>query len=210
MQRLLITSLLIAMTIAAPATAVQVKVEIDAWIEYNQIPNGPFSEAQAEDLTTVTFLIDSDNFIDSSSYNLRAYEIERTSFELAFGPATAGLMDPLTDTPYFVVRDGDPVADGFCLTMGDIDWPIPPLLDQVGMLDNLACAFEVGYSGETLGSLDIVDAVGIYDYDGLTNYYHAILDGGMEAAALWFTEISISLVTTATTATSWSELKSLY
>jgi hypothetical protein len=93
-----------------------------------------------------------------------------------------------------VLRDNDPAADGF-FTAENVDWPYPQVrLDEWGRLDIFRNAYEVGYTGDTLSSLDIIDAEGFYNYTGLTNYYFTVIDGWFDAIGLWWQTMTISRV----------------
>ena len=63
-----------------------------------------------------------------------------------------------------------------------------------GRLDIFRNSYEVGYTGDTLSSLDIIDAEGFYDYTGLTNYYFTVIDGWFDAIGLWWQTMTISRI----------------
>jgi len=209
MRQTALTLALVAL-LAGTAAAVPVEVRINGEVEYSGINSGPFGDAGPGDPANMVFTVDSQIFVDSDMYNVRAYAIDPLSFTMTFGTATAGLQSPYPGTPYFCIRESDPVADGFFVTSGDINWPGELILDEPGILGQFAPHFEVGYEGTTLSSLDIIDAAGSYGYDGLTSFWYAMFDDWAEAAGLLFTEVIITPMTTATAATSWSQVKSLY
>lgn len=209
MRQTALTLVLIAL-FATTALAVPVEVRINGEVEYSGINSGPFSGAHPGDPANIVFTVDSETFIDSGSFNVRAYPIELSSFTMTFGSATAGLQNPYPGTPYFCIRESDPVADGFFVATTNIDWPSELILDEPGAIGQFAPHFEVGYEGTTLSSLDIVDAVGSYAYDGLTSFWYAMFDDWAEAAGLLFGELIITPLSTATAETSWGQLKSLY
>ena len=70
---------------------------------------------------------------------------------------------------------------------------------EPGIFDPFEAAFEVGYDGDTLNSLDLADAVGTYDYGTggpgtLTNFYSNLVDSGFEVVGLDFQYMTISTV----------------
>ncbi len=209
MKQTLIALIALAL-FASAAPAVMVEVQITGEMEYSGINSGPFADAQPGDPANITFMVDSDLFIDSDQFNLRAYEIDQSSYEFTFGPATAGLQAPYPGTPYFIIEDGAPVEDAFYFSTWDINWPGDLFLTETGILGQFANHFELGYTEDTLSSIDILDAAGTYDYTGLTRFWYVLMDDWAEAAGLLFTQMTITPVTTATDDTSWSRVKSLY
>jgi hypothetical protein len=205
------TVMLLAVLFAVPASADEVVVEIQGEVEYNQVNSGLFADVMSGDPVTITFTLDSDNYLDSDTYNTRGYVIDHASFNQTMGSVNIGLLDPYTDgfTPYFVLRDGDPVADGFIFSHGT-DWPASLWLNEPGNLDDwFGSHFEVGYEGDVLSSLDILDAIGTYDYTGLTSFYFTVQDAWADAIGLIFTQMTISS-SVATENSSWTDVKNLY
>jgi hypothetical protein len=103
--------------------------------------------------------------VNSASFPTRGYVIAEDQFTLTLGPVTVGLQDPFPagQQPFFVLRDNDPAVDGFFVST-NVDFPNGLPLDEPGGLDpffRLGC--ELGYTGDTLSSLDILDALGVYD-----------------------------------------------
>jgi len=186
-----------AATLVVPVQAETVMVEATGTVEWNQVRFGTFADVNAGDPVTMSFQLDSDEFLDSSFYPTRGYGIDLTSYSLTLGSVTIGLYDPWPagQTPYFVLRDNDPAVDGFFVATNNVDWPWPGLfLDEWGRLDIFTSHLEVGYTGDTLSSLDILDALGTYSYDGLTNFYFTVNDDGFEPIGIDFTQMTISLL----------------
>jgi hypothetical protein len=188
---------LIAAT-AAVSAAVQaeiVQVEVSGTVEYNQINVGSLADVVPGDPFVWSFQVDSDNFVDSQNYNTRGYIIDIASYTSQIGPSTMGLQDPFPGVPYFVIRESDPVADGFFTAMDNVDWPWPDIpLEETGIIGQFAMHCEVGYTGDTLETLNILDAVGTYDYTGLTSFYTVVMDGWAEPMGLEFGQLTISVV----------------
>lgn len=203
-------ALTLVLLAAISAQAMTVEVQILGEVEYSGINSGPFAGAGPGDPANITFTVDSENYVDSSSFNVRGYVIDESSFQFTFGSHTAGMQNPYPGTPYFCVRESDPVADGFFVGTDGLDWPSELWSDVPGQIGQFGPHFEVGYEGDTLASLDILAAAGSYGYDGLTSFWYAIFDGWAEAGGMLFTELTITPLTTATDDTSWGQVKSLY
>ena len=127
---------------------------------------------------------------------------------------TVGIADPYPSwyaPPDFVLRDNDPGADGFFVA-NNPEWPtVFPSLDVPAQIDPyFNFHWEVGYTGDTLDSRDVLDAVGTYDYTGLTSFYTVIGDAWADAMGLEYVQMVISAESVATQQTSWSDVKSLF
>lgn len=172
-----------------------VNVEINGSVWGNQVNNGALGTVNAGDTATISFQLDSDMFVDSASFPTRAFNIDLSSFNLSFSSgASLGAAPSFAGPAYFVLRNNDPVADGFFLSQGtDLPSGIP--LDQVGVFGDFDVRFNVSYTGETLSSLDLLGAVGDYDYTGLTVFGMGVSDGPAEdVVGIDFTSMSISVV----------------
>jgi hypothetical protein len=210
MKRALLPLLAIVL-FATPVQAALVTVEIEATVEYNQVTFGAFAAVNPGDGVMVQFLVDSEDYLDSGTFPTRGYLIDPASFVLVMGSVSVGLQDPFPagQTPYFVLRDNDPAVDGFFLST-DVDFPFPLPLNEPANLDPyFGLRIEVGYVGTTLSSLDILDAVGTYDYTGLTSFYTVVHDAFAEPIGLEFVSLTIS-APVSVESTSWSSVKALY
>jgi len=141
-----------------------VSVTLQGSVAFNGIPEGPLTFVQEGDSTKVTFELDSDNFFDVLPGDLRNYTIDSDSFFLNFAESIGVDLAPDTEA-YFTIVDGFPVSDGFILSTsrtspGGVPLSLPP--NQLG--------FDLGYEGTTLDSLDILDALGTYEFAGLTRF----------------------------------------
>ncbi|MCP4290527.1 MAG: hypothetical protein GY780_01660 [bacterium] len=209
--------LMLFLMLAIPAAAETVRVEFIANVEYNLINQGIFDEVNSQDDVRMTFTVDSENYIDSANYGVRAYPINMASYELTIGSVgPVALLDPQPQglTPYFVVRNADPVADGFFISNSPEElycYGCQPSLNVPGGIDPyFSQMWHVGYEGSTLDSLDILEAVGTYDYTGLTSYYCTIQDMGMDTMEHWYQYTVISAETVATENATWDGVKTLY
>jgi hypothetical protein len=171
-----------------------VMVTVRGFVESNQIGDPPLGDAQPDDEVTMTLFLDSDIFLDSANFPVRGYVIDEASYTLQLGSVSIGLQDPFpAETPYFVIRNDDPAVDGF-FTGSNVDgFPNGIPLNQVGIFGNFRDNFSVTYGNDPLPSLDILDALGTYDFTGLTVFGWTIDDGPFNAMLIVFDEMTIEL-----------------
>ena len=153
-----------AFVLTAPAIAgLPVRVTITGEVEFNQIGNSPLGDVNSGETATMTFALDSDMFDNNPVFPTRGYIIDQWSYSLAFDTVEVQLQDPFPagSTPYFVIRNDDPAVDGF-FTSTNTNHPfgfgLP--LSQGGIFGQFQDSFRVTYTGDTLSSLDILDALG--------------------------------------------------
>lgn len=192
--------LLAVMTIATLSMAVMLPVQAGTLVtvtatgtvEFNQIRTPPLGDVTPGDAAVMTFVVDSDIFTDSGSFPTRGYHIEPASFTLTFDILELELMDPFPagQTPYFVIRDNDPAVDGFFVST-NVDFPVGVPINQDGIFGPFVNNYSVTYTGDTLPSLDILDALGTYDFDGLTVFNWTIDDGPFNAMFIVFEQMTI-------------------
>jgi len=145
----------------------------------------------------MSFEVDSDVFLDGVPGDTRGYEIDQSSFSLTFDtPASVGLLNPFPggETPYFSLVDGFPVSDGFYVSTSPFS-PGGVPLEQEPFSTNL----EIGYEGDTLSSLDILDALGTYDFDGLTSFGFTIWSVFPDNVAMEMDFVQMTIVPEPTT-----------
>lgn len=167
-------------------------VTIHGEVEFNQINSGTLGMVNPGDLAVISFQVNEGNFVDSTNFPVRGYVIDETTFSMQIGAVTIGLQDPLMEVPLFVLRNDDPAVDGFFLGTEVDGFPNGVALDQTGAFGQFRSNFSVTYGNDPLSSLDIADAVGDYDFDGLTVFGFTIDDGPFNAAGLIFSDMSIS------------------
>lgn len=179
---------------ALPARATPVLVEIRGDVFSNQVSTGPLGNVNAGETVTYSFTLDSEDFVNGS-FPTRGYAINLNSFALNFSSGTSiGLSPSFAGPAYFVIRNNDPATDGFFLSQG-LDFPSGLDLNQSGVFGNFAASFSVSYTGDTLSSLNILDAVGTYDFTGLTVFGMGIDDGPFEGVVgIDFSSMTISVV----------------
>ena len=163
-------------------------------VEFNQINAPPLGDVSAGEAVTMTFVVDSDSFVNSGIFPTRGYIIDQATFSLVFDSVSMALQNPFpaADTPYFVIRDNDPAVDGFFVaTNVDIPFGFGVPLNQTGIFEQFKDSYRVTYTGDTLPSLDILDALGTYDFTGLTVFGWTIDDGPFNAMAIIFSQMTI-------------------
>ena len=150
-----------------------VQVDIHGQVIFNATAGAPLSTVAVGELAHTSFQVDSDVFVDSIPGDVRAYNVIQPSYSLSFsGGASVGLG---VGPAFFGVRDGDPVADGFFVShnttsVGGV------FLSQAPYRGD----FHSSYVGSTLSSVDILSAVGTYDFTGLTVFGYTIWQGSVD------------------------------
>lgn len=169
-----------------------IEVVVTGEVVFNAIGVPPLGDVNPGETAVMSFLVDSNVFIDSIPGDVRAYEIDHSSFSLEFsGGVIQGLLIPFPGTPYFGVIDGFPVSDGFFVSSSIVS-PGGVALQQEIFQANLS----LGYVGSTLSSVDILDAVGTYDFTGLTSFGFNLWSGFPDNVALDidFQQMTISVI----------------
>ncbi len=190
-------ALVASLATSLPARALLVEIRIAGSVEFNQINTGPLQGATSGDAAQMVFQVDSNDFTDSTNFPVRGYEIIAGSFTFSAGGNSVGLADPLPagTVPYFVIRNDDPAVDGF-FTGTNIDgFPNGIPSDSMGVFGPFSPNFSVAYNQDPLASLDILGAVGTYDFTGgLTSFNFVVNDGPFDAMGLVFENMTIRVV----------------
>lgn len=194
-MKIITTMAAATLIVAATVSADEVLVTVTGVVEFNQINPPPLGNVNPNDDATLTFIIDSDTFVDSASFPTRGYLIAPASFTLTLGGTTIGLQSPfpLGQFAYFGIRDNDPAVDGFFVST-DVDGPIGVPIDQTGAFEQFRNNFYVTYTGDTLNSLDVLDAVGTYDFTGLTVFNWTVDDGPFQPMGMIFEQLVIDVI----------------
>ncbi|MFO0873902.1 MAG: hypothetical protein U0575_08025 [Phycisphaerales bacterium] len=181
-----------AAAIACSAGATLVKVQVNGTVEYDQFSTGPLAGIPAGSAASMSFLLDSNNFVNSQSFPTRGYVIDKDSFSLTMGAKTIGLENPYPagQTPYFVLRNNDPAVDGFFIAEN---------VDFFGGVDtsvaNVDMAFSATYtSSNVLSSLNILDAVGSYSLAGISSFNWTLDVGPSSPLGMIYESMTISVV----------------
>jgi len=184
-----------AMVFAAGACAgTLVQVDVAGVVDFNVI-QGNQAGIPSGSPVMMSFQVSSSNFVNSPNFPTRGYEVDLTSFTLTVGGAPITIDNPQPFGPaYFVIRNNDPVVDGFFLSR-NIDFPMPVGVHIPGLVPDHDLDFGVTYdSGATIPSLDILDAVGSYDLTGLSVYNWTVGRFGNAGAEYAFRTMTISVV----------------
>jgi len=191
LQRHSLTPALLASLALAAGAGTEYEIRVHGEVEYNSISSGPFGAISSGEKVTLSFRVDEDVFLDSPNFPTRGYSIDESSWSLAFESGVAPLQNPYSGFhPMFVIRDNDPAVDGF-LVSDNVDVPVPVPLGANGVFGPFAQQFYVTYGGDELPSLDIADAVGSYDFTGLTVFNWTIDDGPFNPLGMVFEDMSI-------------------
>jgi hypothetical protein len=177
------------------AAGVTVEVTVKGTVEFNALNAAPLDAVAVGEHATLRFRVDSDTFTNSAGFPTRGYVIDTSSFSLAFDSATVALQSPFPagTTPYFVLRDNDPGVDGFFLST-NLSAPAGPPLDVSGGFGALQNYFTVTYGSSALPSLDILAALGEYDFTGLSVFGWSIDDGPFNPLGILFESMTIATV----------------
>jgi len=195
MRRFALPAALAIGAAALSASADFVSVTIYGTVAYNQVQVPPFAGNGAGSSVQVSFQLDSNSFVNSPNFPVRGYVIDQSSFTMKVGAANVGLQSPFPggQTPYFVIRNNDPQVDGFYIST-NVDFPFGVPLNAQGAFGAFGNDFSVSYAGNTLNSLNLLDAVGLYDFTGLGSYFWAVTDGGFEPIGIDYNRMVIEVV----------------
>jgi hypothetical protein len=196
--------------LVSAAQAVVVSVSATGQVVYNGIGEPPLGDVTPGEQVVMSFTVDSDNYVDGIPGDTRGYEIDQASFSLVFsGGLEIGFMDPFPSgqTPYFTLVEGFPVSDGFFVATSPVS-PGGVPLEQ----DPINFNFDLGYEGDTLETLDILDAIGVYGYEGLTRFSFNFWQGFPDNVVMEcdFEVLVIEEEGVPVTASTWGAVKAMY
>ena len=163
----IVTLAMAALFLPGLVLGVPVDVTITGDVVFNEIADPPLSGVNPGDSVVLSFTVDSDDFMDGIPGATGGYVIDHGTFSLAFDtPVELGLIPfPAGLTPFFGLVDGYTSFDGFFVSQDPSSPNGMPLEQQPYNV-----WFSAEYELDTLGSLDILDALGTYDLDGLTSH----------------------------------------
>ncbi len=195
MKTIAIAAVALGMTAVASADIIQ--VDIVGQVDFGGVNIGQWADVNPGDSAVMSFQLDSNNFVDSANFPTRGYELIQNSFVLTLDGISGGLANPYPagQTPYFILRDNDPAVDGFFLGTSPDGFPNGVSTDEPAQLaDTFTALFSATYGNDPLSSLDIVDAVGTYTFDGLTVFNWGLEDGSVQPMGFIFDSFTISVV----------------
>ncbi len=165
-------ALIITTLCAAPANAETITIEAVGTVITNEIfADEPLSLVNPGEKVTLTLEVDSETWDTFYPEFYRAYAV--SSFKLTFsGGLQIGLL-PAALTAYFGVADNFYFGnDNFWISNYFYAEPGKVQLAQQPYLFD----FQLGYPGDTVDSVDILDALGVYDADSSTLFGFRIWD----------------------------------
>ena len=174
-----------------------VEVTIDGMVEFNLIDpsNSSLGNVAIGDAVRMSFFVDSDQFVDNPNFPTRGYPIDEPTFEFVLGTESLLLENPFPAgrTPWFVIRDNDPAVDGFFVSDSP-NFPDGVPTNELGGFGAFKANFAVSYDGSTLATLDILDAIGSYDFNGLGSFDFTLRDGPVDAIGMLFSGMNLRVV----------------
>jgi hypothetical protein len=177
----------------AVASADIVHVTITGTVEFNNFPGGTLAPARAGDPVVMQFDVDSTNYVDSQTYPTRGYIVNPATFRFQAGAGSMSLPNPLPGNThaYFMLRNNDPVVDGFVFGSSvDEEVPLPV---NIGGVSNINTRFLRTFTvGTVLPSLDILDAIGHWDSEYMSSFDWAVSLGGEDLMYVDYTSITIA------------------
>lgn len=196
MKNMNLIALSAAALVAATANAAIVQIDINGSVDFGGVNIGQWASASSGDSVTMSFQVDSNNFEDSLNFPTRGYALIENSFALTIDGNTGGLAmpDPF-GTAQFIIRNDDPAVDGFFLGTSVDGFPNGVATDEAAQIaDTFRALFSATYEGTRLDSLDIMDAVGTYDFGGLSVFNWGLDDGPFQPMGFIFDNWTISVV----------------
>lgn len=183
---------LLAGSVSSVAYADLVRVDVTGTVEFNDFVDGPFLGVPEGAPASISFVVDSEDFEDSSGFPTRGYSIDQSSFMFTAGDASSALADPFPDgeTPYFVMRNNDPAVDGVFIST-DIDGPVGLAMPMKDTVLNFLATLQ---GGDAFSSLDILDAVGTYELSQVSTFDWTVGVGPGTAMGMVFDSFTISIV----------------
>jgi hypothetical protein len=177
------------------ASAALVNITVDGTVGFNVIGGNQATVPDGAPVT-MSFLVDSEVYVNSGAFPTRGYSILLDSFSLTVGGNPINILNPQqgNDPVYFVLRNNDPVADGFFISPG-VDWPFPVDVAIPGLAPVHEYNFLATYgSGTELSSLNILDAVGTHTLAGITAYEWTVGKFGAAGAEYNYNSMTISVI----------------
>lgn len=180
------------LTLASSASAEIYEVRFIGTIEWNQIAQPPLSLGTAGSPAEVVMKVDSAVFTNSPNYPVRGYRIDQPSFKFIVNGTPVGMNPAIHSPQYFVIRNNDPASDGFFIS-SEVDWPLGVQLAQShATLGPFTEMCSISYEGSTLSSLNIQDAEGTYEYDGLEVFHWETSAGPFSPMGMIFDRVTIT------------------
>lgn len=193
MGRTRVLALTLLFCIPLVAIARPVKVEMKGRVAYNVIKGG-LTNVKAGDPATMSFLVDSSVFTNNPFYPTRGYAVDLASFRFNVGGVDLTISDPQPDgTAYFVVRDNDPAVDGFFMSQGELDYPMPVAVQIPGLGPVHELVFSRTFSnGGVLPSLDILRSLKRFGFEYMSSFQWTVGRFGTYGMEINYESIQLS------------------
>jgi len=197
--------LAVTILVAATAQASPLNVSATGSVYFNGVGAPPLSGVLSGETATMSFQVDSDDWVELAPGDVRGYVIDNSTFSLSFTGGVAVGLAP--GTAYFCLVDGFPVSDGFFVSASATSPGGVPLTQ-----DPVQFNLDLGYEGDTLTSLDIIDAKGVYAFDGLTRFGMGLwqIFPDNVVMGIEFEYLSIANEPVSVDESSWSRVKAMY
>lgn len=192
--KVILTGTILLALCARASQAVEVNITVTGVVESNLI-GGSHAGVMPNDPVIMSFNVDSGNFVNSPNFPTRGYPLDLSSFSMTVGGNPVTLDNPQPFGPaYFVLRNNDPAVDGFLLSR-NVDFPQPVSVHIPGLSPTHELDFLRTFNdGTPLPSLDILDALGFYDFTNLSVYNWTIGRFGNPGALYTYETITLSVV----------------
>lgn len=181
-----------AFAVSPGAQANLVHIEVLGEVGFNVIGGGMTNVPDGAPVS-MSFDVDSTDFLDSPNFPTRGYPIILSSWNMSVGGVGVPIRDPQPfGTAYFVLRNNDPAVDGFFISR-NVDVPLPITVNIPGLTPNHDLDFLRTFSdGSPLTSLDILGALGTYGTENLSVFNWTIGRFGNPGAEYNYQSISIT------------------
>ena len=182
---------------AAAETGTVVKVTVHGTVVYNQIRQAPLDTVRSGHKVDVSFLLNSDDYVNGSNFPTRGYVIDLPSYQMAFKTTKVRLQSPFPvgEAAYFVLRNNDPAVDGF-LVSRSAETALGLPIQLAGSFGNGTSDFLATYGGTKLASLDLLGALGTHDFTGMSVFGFRMEDGSRVPMEIDFEWMKIEVVAT--------------
>jgi hypothetical protein len=190
-----ISAVIIGLGFVTPSQGQVVQIDVQGTVAFNVIAGGMINVPDGAPVS-MSFQVDSNNFINSPTFPTRGYAIDLSSFNMVVGGVPVPIVNPQPGgtNRYFVLRNNDPAVDGFFMSAGP-DLPSPTIVTIPGLAPQHDLDFSVSYNnGNVISSLNILDAFGTYGLTGIGSFGWTIGRFGNPGAEYNFESLTISPV----------------
>lgn len=191
-----LTALALLLATQASQAGVTLEVTATGTVAYNIFFHEPLYVVSASEGVSLSFRIDSGDFLDDEGGTRRGSLIDKATFSLAFQSLTVGLNEPPhleAEPAYFVIGNDAPVPDCFFIG-GELTSDVGLFLQASGACETPRAHLVLEADGAMLESTQILDALGSYDASGLETIECWVSDLVFQPMLMGFDTITISAV----------------